>query len=57
MKIDLQKDAQKIRRYIEKRIRDYPNYENLGPGDDSDPIALITVGYYLEQAGKDRRGN
>lgn len=51
MKIDLQKDAQKIRRYIEKRIRDYPNYENLGPGDDSDPIALITVGYYLEQAG------
>jgi len=51
MKLDLKKDAQKIRRYIEQRIRDYPIYENDGPGDDSDPVALITIGYYLEQAG------
>lgn len=51
MKLDLRKDAQKIRRFIEKRIRDYPKYENLGPGEDADPIALISLGYYLEQTG------
>lgn len=51
MKLDLQKDAQKIRRFVEKRIRDYPFYENLGPGNDADPIALMSLGYYLEQAG------
>jgi hypothetical protein len=51
MKLDLRKDEQKIRRFVEKRIRDYPVYENLGPGDDADPIGLITLGYYLEQAG------
>ncbi len=51
MKLDLQKDSQKIRRFIEKRIRDYPVYENLGPGDDSEPIAMITFGYYFSQDG------
>lgn len=51
MKLDLQKDAQKIRRFIKKRIHDYPTYENLGPGDDADPITLITIGYYVEQTG------
>ncbi len=51
MKLDLQKDVRKIRRFLEKRIHDYPVYENLGPGDDADPIALITLGYYVEQSG------
>lgn len=51
MKIDLQKDKAKLRKYIEKRVRDYPVYENLGPGDDDAPIALITLGYYATQGG------
>lgn len=51
MELDLQKDAGKIRRFIEKRIRNYPKYDNLGPGNDGDPISLISVGYSLEQTG------
>jgi hypothetical protein len=51
MKLDLKKDAEKIRRYISKRVSNYPIYENLGPGDDTDPIRLITLGYYTEQTG------
>jgi hypothetical protein len=51
MQLDLQKDEQKIRRFIEKRVRDYPAHKNLGPGKDGDPIALMTLGYHLEQAG------
>lgn len=51
MKLDLQRDAQRISRFIQKRIRDFPVYENLGPGNDSDPISLMTLGYYLEQTG------
>jgi hypothetical protein len=51
MKLDLQKDERKIRSFIQKRVRDFATYENLGPGKDSDPVALITLGYYLEQAG------
>lgn len=51
MKLDLQADQRKLRRYIEKRIRDYPVYVNLGPGEDDDPIGLITVGFYAEQGG------
>jgi hypothetical protein len=51
MKLDLQKDAQKIRRHIENRIRNYPVYENLGPGDDTHDVVLVTFGYYIEQTG------
>ena len=51
MKLDLQKDEQKIRRYIQKRVRDYNPQKNKGPGKAGDPIALVTLGYYLEQAG------
>ncbi|MGC1275915.1 MAG: hypothetical protein WBC44_19590 [Planctomycetaceae bacterium] len=51
MKLDLQKDERKFRRFVEKRLRDYPVYENLGPGNDADPIALMTVGYSFEQSG------
>jgi hypothetical protein len=51
LKLDLQKDAQKIGRYIKDRVRDYPVYINLGPGKDDDPISLVTLGYYVEQTG------
>jgi hypothetical protein len=51
MKINLQSDQRKLRRYIEQRIRNYPKYENLGPGEDDDPIGLITAGFYAEQSG------
>ena len=51
MKLDLTKDQRKIRRYIEQRIKEYAVYENNGPGDDEDPIRLVTMGYYLEQTG------
>ena len=51
MKLNLQKDSQKVRKYIERRIKDYPHYVNVGPGDDDDPIRLITLGYYAEQGG------
>ena len=51
MKLNLQSDARKVRKYIKQRIKDYPVYENLGPGEDDDPIALITVGFYAEQGG------
>jgi hypothetical protein len=51
MRLDLQADQRKLRRYIERRIRDYPVYVNLGPGDDGDPIGLVTVGFYAEQGG------
>lgn len=51
MKLDLAKDRVKLRKYIEKRIRDYPVYVNLGPGEDDAPIGLITLGYYAEQGG------
>ena len=51
IKIDLQREQQKVRKYIERRIRDYPVYVNLGPGEDEDPISLITVGFYASQGG------
>ena len=51
MKLDLTKDQRKIRRYIKQRIKEYAVYENNGPGDDEDPIQLVTMGYYLEQTG------
>ena len=43
MKLNLQQDAQKLRRFIQKRIADYPVYVNLGPGNDEDPITLGAV--------------
>ena len=51
MKLDLRKDRKSLLKYIKDRIRDYPVYENLGPGEDEDPIAQITLGYQFDQAG------
>lgn len=51
MKLNLPADAKKIRKYILRRIKDYPVYVNMGPGEDEDPIGLITIGFYAEQGG------
>lgn len=51
MKLDLAKDKERIRRYIAKRINDYPVYVNHGPGEDGDPIQAIMLGFYAAQGG------
>ncbi len=51
LKLDLQRDQHKVRRYFERRIRDYSVYLNLGPGEVKDPISLITIGFYASQGG------
>ena len=47
MKVDLAKDQNTIRRYILQRIKEYPVYENNGPGEEDAPIQLITMGCNL----------
>lgn len=51
MKLDLQADQQRIRQYIEERIARFSPTENRGPGSADAPIAMISLGYYLEQGG------
>lgn len=51
MRVELAKDQKKVRRYIQQRIKEYPDYVNEGPGRDEAPIQLVTLGYYLEQTG------
>lgn len=51
MKVDLSKDQNKVRKFILRRIKEYDLYENFGPGDDEDPIRLITLGFYAAQGG------
>ena len=51
MKLDLSKDKEKLRRYIAKRIKNYPVYINDGPGVDDDPIQASMLGFYAEQGG------
>ncbi len=51
MKLDLSKDKRKILKYINQRIKDYPVYVNCGPGEDSDPIQAVILGYYAAQGG------
>lgn len=51
MKLDLRKDFKTVSRHIKQRVRDYPVYENLGPGEDDDPVSLITLGYAFDQSG------
>lgn len=49
--LDLRKSAKSFEKYLTQRIRDYPKYVNDGPGEDDDPITLITVGFQFDQAG------
>ena len=51
MKLDLRRDLKELEDFILEKIRIYDEYENLGPGDDDDPIQRITLGYYVEQTG------
>lgn len=51
MKIDLKADAKVIEEHLKERIAEYPVYINNGPGEDEDPIALITFGFSVDQAG------
>ena len=39
MKLDLSRDKQRLRKYIERRVKDYSVYVNCGPGEDADPLA------------------
>ena len=34
MKLVLAKEKERIKKYIARRIRDYPKYVNIGPGND-----------------------
>ncbi len=51
MKLDLSKDKRKILKYITQRIKDYPVYVNCGPGEDTDPIQAVVLGFYAAQGG------
>ena len=51
MKLNLRQDLKEIEKFIVEKIGDFEEYENFGPGDDDDPVKLITVGYYVEQTG------
>lgn len=49
MKLDLRPDLKALRDFICEKISVYDEYENIGPGDDDDPIRLVTVGFHVEQ--------
>ncbi|WP_147866002.1 hypothetical protein [Stieleria maiorica] len=49
--IDLREEKKRIRAYIEQRVAGYADQENFGPGEPTDPIGLITLGFYAEQTG------
>ena len=47
MKIDLKSDFATARDHLAQRVKDYPVYVNLGPGNDDDAITQITLGYQV----------
>ncbi len=49
--IDLREDYKTIRRYLKKRISDFIEDTNAGPGDTGNPISLIEFGYEYDQNG------
>lgn len=51
MELDLRKDYQTLKEHLLQRIRDYFKSPNEGPGEENDPIGLITFGYQFDQAG------
>lgn len=48
--IDLRKDCKTICKHVAERVKEYPLYENWGPGDDDDPISMITLGFDFDQS-------
>jgi hypothetical protein len=51
MKFNLKNDIMTLHMEFKRRVREYPVYVNSGPGEDSDPIVQITLGYQFDQAG------
>jgi hypothetical protein len=51
MNIDLKADSRTIQDFIRQRVRDYPDYDNHGPGENDGPIYQITLGFQISQAG------
>jgi hypothetical protein len=51
MDINLQKDYKKVYDYIQTRIENYTSFPNQGPGENSNPVTQITIGYQFDQAG------
>ena len=49
-KVDLQLDSRRVERFIQKRVRGYHRYVNVGPGDDDDPVVQVVLGYYVADA-------
>ena len=47
--VDLRADQKLVRKHILERVKEYPIYVNLGPGEDEDPISLITLGFDFDQ--------
>ena len=47
--INLRKDLKAVGKHLKERTSDYAIYENLGPGQDDDPISLITLGFEFDQ--------
>jgi len=50
-RINLKKDAERVRKDIQRRVKEYPVYINPGPGEDNADIRLITLGFSFDQAG------
>lgn len=50
MKIDLQKDAKKILKYLKQRVRDFDPQTNAGPGD-GETVHQIDIGFDHEHWG------
>ncbi len=50
-KLNFKSDYQKLLKHVRQRIKEYPKYINRGPGEDEDPISLITFGFSFEQSG------
>ena len=49
MHLDLIQDQQKLRRFLAKRIKDYPVYENIGPGRDDAPVSNVVFGFSFHE--------
>jgi hypothetical protein len=51
LKLHLNREYKSVLSYVRKRVKDYPFWVNLGPGEDEDPVSLITIGYFFDEDG------
>lgn len=47
--IHLLSDKSLIEKFISERLLEYHEYENVGPGDDEDPISKVVIGYSFQK--------